>query len=171
MREWVAEVTLTCAQRISVLPCHHFWAPCVSELEPLASFSRWDVSGSDLCYFHAWLKTVLWDHSVLSSHAEEALRANMAAPQDGRSVEDRLPGEDSALAFWGGTEPFWSPAIHILVFLITSSYHKWTIRYLPNLFNIGMIIQIFIMVPNTALETLLSGKILFLPFLILIPVI
>lgn len=86
-REWVAEVTLTSAHRISVLPCLHCPGPRVFKLEPLASFSKWDVSRSHLCYSHAWPKKFLCDHSVLSSHAVEALGAKMVAPQEGRNVE------------------------------------------------------------------------------------
>lgn len=84
---------------------------------------------------------------------------------------ERFSAESSALDFWARNEPLPCPATHIFGF---SSFPHHTvslpIRYFSNIFfkciyifsnvfTIRIIIQIFIRIPNVALETILDVKI------------
>lgn len=154
IRDWVAEI---CSWNISA-PCLHIPASLEFKMEPLTSFSKWDVSRRDLCYFHVRPKMFFYDYSVLSSLAVDTLGAKMVASH--RSCPERFSAESSALDFWARNESLPCPATHFFGFS-SFPYHTVSlpIRYFSNVFTIRMMIQIFIRIPNIALETILDIKI------------
>ena len=139
-----------------------------SEPRVYLSWSHWPVLGNGM-----WAEVIsvpfmpgqksFCDHSVLSSHALGALGAKMVAPK----MEGVVAGTSQRKFGMALVSKKWSFAevSHPCFGYHISSWLHHTvsepIRYFLHVFNIGTIIQIFSVVPNIALETILDVQILF----------